>query len=172
MTNETGESGITPTESETTRTVGNPFHGSRETPAASAIHSMIADRSEKARRHKSDMHAAGESDGSIVPGKPANKDGAPPSAESAEGRGPTEENARQSLLRRTPRRMPEDKPPNRRSRGLLGVREAARKRAVHPSLSKVGAVCGSSAHTDLRGRRSETTVPTAIIGDLLNKHTG
>ena len=100
------------------RTVGNFPRGSRETPAASA--SREADRSEKAKSLKSDMHAVGESDSSIVPKKPANNDGVPPSAESVEGRGLTEENAEQSLLDRTQRRKP-------RSRGLFGVREAAQR---------------------------------------------
>ena len=49
----------------------------------------------------SDMHVAGESDSSIVPEKPANKDGVPLSAESVEGRGLTKENTEQSLLDRT-----------------------------------------------------------------------
>ena len=56
---------------QTTRTAGNFPHGSRETPATSAS-SMEADRSEKAQCLKSDMHVVGESDRSIVPGKPAN----------------------------------------------------------------------------------------------------
>jgi len=116
--NDQGEFGDTPTESETTRMAGNFPHGSRETQAASASHE--ADRSEKARRHKSDMYAAGESDSSIVPKKPANKDGPIASAESAEGRGLTEENAGQLLLGRTQGRKP-------RSRGLFGVREAAER---------------------------------------------
>ena len=111
-------SGVAPTESKTTRTVGNFPRGSRETPATSV--SQEADRSEKAKCHKSDMHVSGESDSSIVPKKPANNDGVPPSAEPVEGRGLTEENAEQSLLGRTQRRKP-------RSRGLLGVREAAQR---------------------------------------------
>ena len=126
MTSDQGEPGMTPTESKTTSTVGNPPHGSRETPVTSAA-PMAADRSEKARRHKSDMHVAGESDSPIVPRKPANKGGAPPPAESAEGRGLTKENVRQSLLRRTPSRTMSGKPLGRRSRGLPGVREMARK---------------------------------------------
>ena len=117
---------MTPTESETTGTVGNFPHGSRETPATSAS-PMEADRSEKARCHKSDMHVAGESDSSIVPEKPANKDGVPPSAESVEGRGLTKENTEQSLLDRTQRRNADGTPFVPRSRGLLGVREAAQK---------------------------------------------
>lgn len=93
MTSDNGEFGMNPTESKTTRTVGNFSHGSRETPATSAS-PMEADRSEKARSHKSDMHVAGESDRPIVPQKPANNGGVPPSAESVEGRGLTEENTR------------------------------------------------------------------------------
>ena len=88
MSNVIGEFGDTPTESETTCTVGNFSHGSRETPAASAS-SMEADRSAKARSHKADMHAVGESDGSIVPKKRTNKAGTPV-AESVEERGPPE----------------------------------------------------------------------------------
>ena len=118
MSNDHGEFDVSPTESETTSTVGNFPHGSRETPETSA--SRDADRSEKARCHTSDMHVSGESDSSIVPKKQANNDGVPPSAESVEGRGLTKENARPSLLDRTQRRAP-------RSRGLSGVREAARR---------------------------------------------
>jgi RNA-directed DNA polymerase len=126
MTNDNGEFEMTPTESETTGTVGNFSHGSRETPATSAS-PMEADRSEKARSHKSDMHAAGESDRPIVPKKPANNGGVPPPAESVEGRGLTEENAGQSLLDRTQRRNADGTPFAPRSRGLLGVREAAQR---------------------------------------------
>jgi group II intron reverse transcriptase/maturase len=88
---------------------------------------MEADRSEKARGHKSDMHVAGESDSSIVPEKPANKGGVPLPAESAEGRELTKENIGQSLRDRTQRRNSDGIPFVPRSRGLLGVREAARK---------------------------------------------
>jgi group II intron reverse transcriptase/maturase len=88
---------------------------------------MAADRSEKARGHNADMHVAGESDSSIVPGKPANKGGVPLPAESAEGRGLTKENTGQSLLDRTQSRNSDGKPFVPRSRGLLGVREAAQR---------------------------------------------
>ena len=117
MSNDTGESDVSPTESKTTSTVGNFPHGSRETPATS-VASMAADRSEKARCHTSDTYVSGESDSSIVPKKQANKGSGPLSAESVEGRGLTEENVEQLLLDRTPCRAS-------RSRGLLGVREAA-----------------------------------------------
>ena len=97
MSNVNGKSGATPTESETTGTVGNLPHGSRETPATS-VSPMEADRSEKARCPTSDMYVAGESDSSIVPWKPANKGGEPLPAESAEGRGLTEEKDRKSVV--------------------------------------------------------------------------
>ena len=103
MSNNNGESDVTPTESKTTGTVGHVSHGSRETPATS-VSSMEADRSEKARGHKSDRHVAGESDSPIVPQKPANNDSGPLSAESVEGRGLTKENVEQWLLDRTQRR--------------------------------------------------------------------
>ena len=89
-----GKSNMIPTESETTRTVGNFSHGSRETPATSSS-PMELDRSEKARCQHPDMHAAGESDSSIVPEKPANKGGVLLPAESAEGRELTKENTKQ-----------------------------------------------------------------------------
>jgi hypothetical protein len=66
MMNVNGKSNMIPTESETTRTVGNFSHGSRETPATSSS-PMELDRSEKARCQHPDMHTAGESDSSIVP---------------------------------------------------------------------------------------------------------
>jgi group II intron reverse transcriptase/maturase len=73
------------------------------------------------------MHAAGKSDSSIVPGKPANNGGVPLPTESAEGRELTEENTEQSLLARTQSRNSDAKAFVPRSRGLLGVREAAQK---------------------------------------------
>ena len=67
------------------------------------------------------MNADRKSDGSIVPAKPTNKDAVDASAESVEERDPAKRNAEQDALPRTPRRN------KRKSRGLLGVREAARK---------------------------------------------
>src|SRR6266480_4801661 len=125
MSNERhGESDVTPTESKTTGTVGNFPHGSRETPETS-VFSMEADRSEKARGHKSDMHVAGESHSSIVPEKPANKGRVPRPAELVEGRELTKD-TEQPLLGRTQSRKPNGRPFTPRSRGLLGVREAVR----------------------------------------------
>jgi len=68
------------------------------------------------------MNARGKSDGPVVPMSPANKGDAESSTESAEGRGPARRNTKQSNLDRT------SKPEHRRSRGLHGVRETARKR--------------------------------------------
>ena len=126
MSHAKGEFDVTPTESETTSTVGNFPHGSRETPVTS-VSPMDADRSEKARGHKSDTHVAGESDSSIVPEKPANNGSVPLPAESVEGRELTEENTGQSLLDRTQRRNSDAAAFVPRSRGLLCVREAAQK---------------------------------------------
>ena len=123
MSNDHGESDVTPTESKTTGTVGNFPHGSRETPVTS-VSSMEADRSEKARGHNTDMHVTGESDSSIVPKKPANKGGVPRPAESVEGRELTKENTEQWLLDRTQSRNSDGTPFEARSRGLLGVRVA------------------------------------------------
>ena len=67
------------------------------------------------------MNANGESDGPIVPMNPVNNGGTEPLTESAEGRGPARRTTDQPNLHRTP------KPEMRRSRGLFGVREAARK---------------------------------------------
>ena len=154
MSNDHGESDVSSTESETTRTVGNFPHGSRETSATFA--SLEADRSEKTRCHTSDMHVAEESDGFIVPEKRMNNIGVLPVAESVEGRRPTEENARQSLRDWTQRQLP-------RLRGRSGVRETARTQSVaSTSSSKAGAVCGSSARTDLCGGWPERAIPTAI----------
>src|SRR5215470_9572655 len=70
MSNDHGEFDEACTESKTTGTAGNFAHGSRETPATS-VSCKEADRSEKARGHKSDMDVIGESHSSIVPKKPA-----------------------------------------------------------------------------------------------------
>jgi hypothetical protein len=140
MSNVHGEFPITPTESQTTRTVGNFPRGSREAPETSA--SQEADRSEKARCHKSDVHVSGESDSSIVPKKRANKGGGPRKlgtptpAEPVEGRGLTEENADQSLPDRTQRRGPG-------SRGLLSVRARARRDSV-PTWNAIVNIRGQS----------------------------
>jgi len=67
------------------------------------------------------MNAGGKSDGPIVPATSANKGRADLPAESSEGSGSTERNAGQTALPRTRSRT------KSKSRGLHGVREAARK---------------------------------------------
>ncbi len=67
------------------------------------------------------MNVPGKSDGPIVPMSPANNGAAEASAELAEGRGPARRNTDQSNLGRTQNRN------HRRSSGLPGVRETARK---------------------------------------------
>jgi hypothetical protein len=131
MSNDHGEFDKTCTESKTTGTVGNLPHGSRETPLASGS-CMEADRSEKARGHKSDMHVGGESHSFIVPKKPANKGRVPRPAELVEGRELTKENTEQTLLGWTQSRKPNGRPSVARLRGLLGVREAVRCARQHP----------------------------------------
>jgi group II intron reverse transcriptase/maturase len=95
---------------------GHSTRENRETPSTPVI---MAGRLEKGMSPKSSTHVGGESDGRIVPTKGSNKDGQP-SAESLEGRRPTKENIEQPTPPRTQRRT-------RESRGLLGVREVARK---------------------------------------------
>jgi hypothetical protein len=118
MSNVNGESDVSPTESETTRTVGNNPRGSWEIPETSL--SLEMDRSEKVRCHNSDMHVSGKSDSLVVPEKRANNTGPQTVAEPVEERRLTKENDEQPQRDRTLSRVP-------RSRGLFGVREAARR---------------------------------------------
>ncbi len=67
------------------------------------------------------MNVDGKSDESVLPSNPTNKGGTEPPAESAEGRLSAKRNTNHSNLARTPSRK------KRRSRGLLGVRDAACK---------------------------------------------
>jgi group II intron reverse transcriptase/maturase len=67
------------------------------------------------------MNAEENSDESVVPATSANNEGAEPSAESTEERDSAKRNAEQADLHRTPGRV------KRKSSGLHGVREAARK---------------------------------------------
>jgi RNA-directed DNA polymerase len=80
-----------------------------------------AERSSNVTGGTGDMNAARKSDESVVPATSANKDAAEASAESTEERDSAKRNAAQSALRRTPGRK------QRKSRGLHGVREAARR---------------------------------------------
>jgi group II intron reverse transcriptase/maturase len=94
-------------------------HENREIPTVSNASEL--ERSANASGGTADVNAVGKSDGSVVPANSTNKGGADPSAESAEERDPAKRNADQDTLHRTQSRE------NRRSRGLAGVREAARK---------------------------------------------
>ena len=85
---------------------------------------MIAarvERSENVSDGNADMNANRKSDESVVPATSANNGAAEAPAESAEERDSVKRNAKQTALRRTPGRI------KRKSRGLHGVREAARK---------------------------------------------
>ena len=116
MSNVNGESDVSPTESETTRTVGNDPRGSWEIPETSL--SLEMDRSEKVRCHNADMHVSGKSDSLVVPEKRANKAGPQTAAESVEERRLTKENGKQLLLVRTQRRFA-------KLHGLFGVRDSS-----------------------------------------------
>ena len=89
-------------------------------PRSVACH-HVADRSENTTGGTADMNAERKSDESVVPAKSANNDAVGASAESTEERDSTKRNAEQAALNRTLSRNPT------RSRGLHGVREAARK---------------------------------------------
>ncbi len=141
MTNAYGKSVMIPTESETTCTVGNLSHGSRETPATSNS-SMELERSEKARRHNPDMHVAGESDGSIVPEKLANKTGTPVT-ELVEERGHPRTKSCHAHSFRSQYRA-------KRIKVHAQLRQV-KMVTSRPLQPKGRAVCGSSARTDLRG---------------------
>jgi hypothetical protein len=88
-------------------------------------------RSASALGGTADRDVAGQSDGSVVPTKPANNEGTESSAESAEERDPTQRNTEQNALDRTQSRV------LRRTSGLSGVREAAKR---FRARLKVGAV--------------------------------
>jgi group II intron reverse transcriptase/maturase len=101
---------------------GNFKRENRETPVASQRSFFgLWERSENASGGTTDMHAAGESDESILLSTSANKDAVEVSAESIEGRDSANGNATPPTSLRTQSRT------KRESLGLHGVREAARK---------------------------------------------
>ena len=118
MSNDKGESDVTSTESGTTGMVRSNPRGSWEIPETSLT--LELDRSEKVRYHNADVYVSGKSDSFVVPEKRANNAGQPTAAESVEERRLTKENVLQPLLDRTQSR-------ESGLRGLLGVRERARK---------------------------------------------
>jgi RNA-directed DNA polymerase len=110
-------------ESQTPSMCGNSMRENRETQATPSSDGG-GGRSGKAKRRTSDVHVAGESDGPIVPAKRANNADRPnagrPAAESAEERGSTKGNAKQTAAHRTQGR-------GSVSNGLQRVRAAARR---------------------------------------------
>jgi hypothetical protein len=96
------------------------------------------------------MHDTRESDNGIVPRKSSNQEQLC-FTEGVEGRPLTKGNMFQSPAARTQSRGPA-------SRGLGRVRQAIRRQTP-----EVGAVCGKSARTDLRGGCRVTGIPTAIM---------
>jgi RNA-directed DNA polymerase len=99
---------------------GNSKRENREIPPSSQI-TFDWERSVNVTDGTADMHEDGKSDEAVVPAKSANKAAAEAVAESMEERDSAERNAEQDVPRRTLSRV------KRRSRGLFGVREAARK---------------------------------------------
>ncbi len=99
---------------------GNSKRENREIPSVS-FPQCGGERSENITGGNADRNADGKSDGSIVPAKPTNNDAPEASAELVEERDPTKRNAEQANLCRTQSRI------QRRSRGLGGVRQAARE---------------------------------------------
>lgn len=99
---------------------GHSLHGNREIPAVPADDGS-AGRTGKATNQSPAMHAAGKSDGCVVPEKRRNKGGQMhPPAEAVEGRHPAEGNVRQTAVTRIQSR-------GITSIGLSRVREVARK---------------------------------------------
>jgi len=152
MSNDNGKSDVNPAESQIIRTVGSFSHGNREMPETSV--SSETDRSEQVQCRNADVYVSGKSDSFVVPKKRANKTGLSTVAESVEGRRLTKENIR--YIASAP-----DTEPTRRKGGLSGVRTTVLG-IVGPSLSKVGAGCGSSARPDLCGGWPARAIPTAI----------
>ena len=108
-----------PTRSETLRMSGSDLHGSWEISAAPAL---LAGGTGKVEDRNPVIHVVEKSDTPIVPRKPSNKG---ESAEAVEGRGVAEGNAGETPAGRTQSREPA-------SKGLEGIREAARKDGTHP----------------------------------------
>lgn len=102
------------------------------------------------------MYVLQESDRTILPMKLPNKE-AKASAEAAEGRVRTKENAAE----------PNTHPTQSGARVSQGSTACAARRYsafVRRYSSEVRAVCGNAACTDLRGGRPAMTVPTVTIG--------
>jgi len=115
--------GETPADAAESENLSMPRHSNRENRELPSVSQLTFDweRSANVSDGKADMYADGKSHESIVPTTTANNGAAEAPAESDEGRGSAKRNAEQTALCRTPGRN------KRRSCGLHGVREAARK---------------------------------------------
>jgi group II intron reverse transcriptase/maturase len=100
---------------------GHSKRENREILLVSTLHRGTVERSANVSDGNADMNANRKSDESVLPSTSANNDAAEAFAESIEERDSAKRNADQAALRRTPSRI------QRKSRGLHGVREAARK---------------------------------------------
>jgi hypothetical protein len=118
-----GENQPDTAESETLCMRGYSKRENREIPRAPRDCSAERKRGrfENLSEGKSNMNARGKSDESVVPATSANNDAAEAFAEPTEERDSPKRNAAQDALPQTPSRT------KRKSRGLHGVREAARK---------------------------------------------
>ena len=137
---------IGPARSKSHGTPRNFMHENRETSLVS-VRETAADRRAKVRR-KARAHAGEESDRGVLPMNRPNKE-SQLSAEGGEGSPRIKENA--SPTHTSPTQSGEHV-----TQGLAGVRQAALTLA-----SKIRAVCGKSARTDLCGGHRATDVPTA-----------
>ena len=124
------------------------MHENRET---SAVSSQYGGPVREGDCRTPDMHAVGGSDRAVVPMKLPNNEARRASAEVVEGRARTKENVAE--LHTSPTQSGESV-----SQGSAA--SAKRDFASTPS-SKVRAVCGNAARTDLCGGRSAMAVPTA-----------
>ena len=131
---------------------------SREGASPSLKHLAEASQ-EKVNRRIPAMSSPEKSDGDIVPGKFANK-GVSTSAEQMEGREPTKRKPVNETTVRTQSRIAAS---NDFAGCVVGMKRKRLRYRSPPKtpLLEVGAVCGSSARTDLCGGRLATAVPTA-----------
>jgi hypothetical protein len=115
--------GETPADAAESENLSMPQHSNRENREIPSVSQLTFDweRSANVSDGKADMHAGGKSHESVVLTTTANNSAAEALAESDEGRDSAKRNVEQTALCRTPGRI------KRRSRGLHGVREAARK---------------------------------------------
>ena len=139
-----------PTRSKTLRMSGSDLHRSWEISSAPTQQDGLGE--EGASQHIA-IHADEKSDTPIVSKKLANETGV---EELVERRGVAKGNTNETTAGQTQSWAPA-------SKGIEGIREAAKRAAVSRQTPKAGALCGSSARRDLCGGREVTLVPTATI---------